>query len=45
MRLYSVLIGVRPSGELERYSDGVWALRDLAGGYPIEVAAELFGSL
>jgi uncharacterized protein with von Willebrand factor type A (vWA) domain len=45
MRLYSVLIGARSSGELERYSDAVWALGDLAGGYPDDVAAELFGSL
>jgi len=45
MRLFSVLIGARSSGELERYSDGVWTLRDLAGSYPDEAAAELFGSL
>jgi uncharacterized protein with von Willebrand factor type A (vWA) domain len=45
MRLYSVLIGARSSGELERYSDAVWTLGDLAGGYPDDVAAELFGSL
>ena len=45
MRLFSVLIGARSSGELERYSDAVWTLGDLAGGYPDDVAAELFGSL
>jgi hypothetical protein len=45
MRLFSVLIGARSSGELERYSDGVWTLGDLAGSYPDEAAAELFGSL
>jgi uncharacterized protein with von Willebrand factor type A (vWA) domain len=45
MRLFSVLIGACSSGELERYSDGVWTLRDLAGSYPDEAAAELFGSL
>jgi len=45
MRLYSVLIGARSSGELERYSDAVWTLGDLAGGYPDDVAARLFGSL
>jgi len=45
MRLFSVVIGARSSGELERYSDGVWTLGDLAGGYPDDVAAKLFGSL
>jgi uncharacterized protein with von Willebrand factor type A (vWA) domain len=45
MRLYSVLIGTGSSGELERYSDAVWTLGDLAGAYPDDVAAELFGSL
>jgi uncharacterized protein with von Willebrand factor type A (vWA) domain len=45
MRLYSVLIGARSSGELERYSDAVWTLGDLAGGFADDAAAELFGSL
>jgi len=45
MRLYAILIGARSSGELERYSDAVWTLGDLAGGYPDDVAARLFGSL
>jgi uncharacterized protein with von Willebrand factor type A (vWA) domain len=45
MHLYSVLIGARSSGELERYSDAVWTLGDLASGYPTRVAAKLFGSL
>jgi hypothetical protein len=45
MHLYSVLIGARSSGELERYSDAVWTLGDLASGYSDDVAAKLFGSL
>jgi len=45
MRLYAILIGARSSGELERYSDAVWTLGDLAGGFADDAAAELFGSL
>jgi uncharacterized protein with von Willebrand factor type A (vWA) domain len=46
MRFFSVLIGSpRSSGELERYSDRVWTLRDLGGTYPDHAAGELFGSL
>ncbi len=45
MKLYSVLIGHRSSGELERYSDRVYSLYDLAGACSLDVAGEVFGSL
>jgi uncharacterized protein with von Willebrand factor type A (vWA) domain len=41
LRLYSVLIGASSNGELERYSERVWALSDLAGAGE-GAAGELF---
>lgn len=46
MKFYSVLIGHRSSGELERYSDRVFSLQDLAGSFASPgVAGEVFGML
>jgi uncharacterized protein with von Willebrand factor type A (vWA) domain len=42
VKLYSVLIGASSSGELERYSDRVWLLSELAVAGE-EAAGELFG--
>ncbi|MBA2669621.1 MAG: hypothetical protein H0U67_04550 [Gemmatimonadetes bacterium] len=42
LRMYSVLIGASSSGELERYSDRVWLLSELAVAGE-DAAGELFG--
>ncbi len=46
MRLYSVLIGTRSAGELERYSERVFTLEDLKSAAPArEVAGQVFSGL
>ena len=42
LKLYSVVIGADSSGELERYSDRVWLLSELAACGE-DAAGELFG--